>query len=329
MENINTNNEEIKDTVLEEQEESTYVSQFSDLEDTVTEETEQEVLDVASPAKKPGGLFKYINPCIFIAFCIVVVSLLVYGAYTVMNTTVTGAWMYKISYNDTSATADEAKTTQEEAYYVFDKVNEKGKGKFHEYSQGAEQSGNYSVSTKDGKNLITLEYNPMAKNELTYEVTGNRLFGTAKLKLIQAAYTDQSTGQEIPEQSIELECSSSPEYDKNTFDSYNTDEKLTGTWNTDDRKFFYYYTELPYSEKLEFSDNGVLKITYVQSDMYLDRTLYYSYTVDKGKLKIKRATSDTEEEVKYSIKNGKLKFTDKTQSSIFYDAIFGDVEYKK
>ena len=326
---INSNfNSEEKNESSEQQE---YVSQFSEVEETVGgEQVEEPASDALTNEKKKFFLFKYVNPSIFIAICIFLAALIAFGLYVVFgNKSITGAWSYKISYQDPTATSDEAKNLETQGYYVFDKVNDKGVGTYHEYSQGAEQSGEYKVSVKDDKNVITINSNSENSADLYYEVTGVKLFGGAKLKLTQPEYTDQTTGQKVSEQSIELESSSGPDYESNTLDDYKVDESLLGTWSSDERSLFYYYTSLPYSEKVEVLDNGIIKINYKQEDMSLDRTIYYAYTAEKGKLKLRRATSDDIEEVKYSIKDGKLTFTDKTQSSIFYDAIFGDVAYKK
>ena len=75
-----------------------------------------------------------------------------------------------------------------------------------------------------------------------------------------------------------------------------------------------------------------MTIRYKSADLALNRVMYYAYTVSDRKLTFSPVTDkDTKYTVSYGFdKNGNLKFTeDKTSASIFADAFFSDVTYKK
>jgi hypothetical protein len=318
--NLNEENieEKVEDTV---EESEGYVSQFSELESD-PEGIDFEINTPAEEPKKKFFIFRYINPSIFIAICVFLVALIAFGVYYVFGAkTITGSWAYTVESSESSS-ADEAEE-ENVLYYVFDKADSNGSGTYHVYSQGAEQTGTYTISSDNDNKIIN-----MGGSDLYYDIEGIKLFGNATLKLTMPASTDSTTGEEVEEQTVELKESSDPDYESQTISDYKTDDKLTGEWESSDRTFLYYgMYELQYTENVQVSDDGIIKVHYTCTDLGVDSTIYYGYSADNGTLKLKRATSDDEETVKYSVKNGKLTFTDKTTSSIFYDEIFGDVTY--
>ncbi len=306
--------------VSEEENNGEYVPQFGEIEG-VSYDYESEP---SQPQKKKFFIFRYINPSIFIAICVFLAAILAFGAYWIFGAkTITGTWIFEVPLQSESSTADEAEKTAQQ-YYVFDSADSSGKGTYHIYYDGAAQTGEYELSSKDNKKVLTL-----GNSELYYDVEGIKLFGNATLKLTQPEYTDQTTGQKVEEQTISLAQGKDPDYESQSMEDYKIDDKLVGVWEGE-RSFMYYgMYEIPYSEKVTVNDNGIIKIEYKNKEMGLDNTMYYAYSAKDGKMTVQRVTSDDKEEVQYKIKDNQLTFTDKTKSSLFYDEIFGDATYYK
>lgn len=300
----------------EKQETQGYVSQFDDIMGL----SDDYNVTVTEPEKKKFFIFRYINPSIFVAICVFLAALLAFGAYYIFGAkTITGTWIYTVEGQSTS-TADEAESIDQ--YYVFESADSDGNGKLYTYCDGAEQCSDYTVTSDGDKKILKL-----GNSELTYEIEGIKLFGNATLKLTMPEQTDQTTGQKTEEQVIELAQGKEPDYENQSMDSYNTDDKLTGVWEADRSSLYYGYYLVEYTEKITIMDNGVLKINYNNEEMGLNNTIYYAYTVKNGKMTIQRVTSDDKDTVEYTVKDGKLTFVDKTANSMFYDQVFGDVTY--
>ena len=299
----------------EEQEAQGYVAQFDDIEGL----TDDYTVTVTEPEKKKFFIFRYINPSIFVAICVFLAALLAFGAYYIFGAkTITGTWIYTIE--NQTASPDEVDSVEQ--YYVFESADSNGSGKLYTYYDGAEQSSDYTVTSDGDKKILNL-----GNSEFTYEIEGIKLFGNATLKLTMPGQTDPTTGQTTEEQTIELVQGKSPDYEDQSMDNYNTDDKLIGTWEADRSSLYYGYYLVEYTEKITIMDSGVLKISYENEELGLSNAVYYAYTVKNGKLTIQRVTSDDKDTVEYTVKDGKLTFVDKTANSMFYDQVFGDVTY--
>jgi hypothetical protein len=308
--NDNNLNEEVKET------NDGYVSQFgeieSDSEDYTFETESTETETTPEEPKKKFFIFRYINPSIFIAICVFLVALLAFGVYYVFGSkTITGTWIYTTSTDSSTSTADEAETS--EVYYVFDSADSSGNGEYHMYSSGAEQTGEYTISSEDDKKIINL-----GGSDLYYDVEGVKLFGNATLKLTMPASTDSTTGTTTEEQTVELKQGSDPDYENQSFDDYEVDDNLLDEW-TFSTTYSYYGQDIEYSTTLNFMDNGILKISVANGFYSSDITYYYAYTVKKGELTLQQVTTSDKSTAKYTIKDGKLTFDD---DSIFADQTF-------
>ena len=239
---------------------------------------------------------------------------------------VEGDWELVVNPEIAKATLDEAQSTQK-VYYSFRKPGEYGDGKYKTIYDSGIEEGNYKLSEKDGQKLID-----MGTGELVYTISGSKLLGGATLTITYPETTDQQTGQKTPAQDYVFKTAKAPEYEKESYEAFETDKKLKCEWVTDERTLSYSATELSYTETVKFNDSGIMTIRYKSAELALDRVMYYAYTVKDGKLTFSSVTDkDTKNTVFYGFdKNGNLKFTgDKTSSSIFADAIFSDVTYKK
>lgn len=224
----------------------------------------------------------------------------------------------------TKATPDEVENS-EKVFYTFSKPGEYGDGVYKTYFDGGIEEGEYKLSEKDSKKLINL-----GTEDLEYKIIGSKLFGNAKLTITYPEHTDDQTGQKSPAQDYVFAQAKAPEYEKESYNSFETDEALVAEWISNERTLSYYVNELSYTETVKFYDNGIMTIHYESADLALDRYMYYAYTVKDGELTFSLVTDkETQYTVSYGFdKNGNLKFTeDNTSSSIFADAFFSDVTY--
>ncbi|MGN0475960.1 MAG: hypothetical protein ACI4HM_01345 [Ruminococcus sp.] len=322
--NDNNLNEEIttqENTGVDEN--GNYVSQFGDVSETADDFSSPE-FDSVNPVeeKKKFFLFKYIHPSIFIAICVFLVALIAFGAYYIFGSkTITGTWVYKVEDTSSTSTADEAQSY--EYYYIFDRPDGDGKGKYTVCFEGESNSGEYTVTSKDDKKVLSL-----GSSELYYDVEGVKLFGNATLKLTQPAQTDESTGETTEEQTIEMSQGKDPDYENQSMDNYKTDDSLVGTWDTD-YKVPYYYGMYQLDCSLEFTDNGILKVNTKSDDLGLDSTYYYAYSAEKGKMTIKNVAVDDKSEIEYKVKDGVLTFTDNKGETIFNANVLGSAQFYK
>lgn len=238
--------------------------------------------------------------------------------------TIEGDWEMVVNPEITKATPDEA-GEGDKVYYSFSKPGEYGDGVYKTIYDGGIEEGTCKLSEKEGKQYIN-----MGTEDLEYTISGSRLFGSAKLTITYPQQTDAETGQITPAQDYIFEQAKAPDYEKESYDSYKTDDRIIGEWTTNERTLSYYVYELSYTETVAFNDKGIMTIRYVSADLALDRILYYAYTANNGTLTFSPVTDkDTQYTVGYGLdSNGNLKFTgDTTDSSIFADAFFSDVIY--
>lgn len=235
-----------------------------------------------------------------------------------------GCWELTVNPEIDTATDDQIEDS-DRVYYIFDKANRYGNGKWKICYDGGIEYYEYELIEKDGEEKINL-----GSTDLEYKFSGSKLFGNAKITLIYPEYTDEETGQVYEAQEYVLEQAREPKYDKDSYDDFVTDEKLIGDWATNERTLSYFYYNIPYVETVNFNDNGVMVIHYESEELALNRYMYYAYTVEDDTLTFSLVTDkETKFSVKYEFdKNGNLKFIDDTtESSIFADAFFGDVTF--
>ncbi|MCH5213462.1 MAG: hypothetical protein J1G06_10650, partial [Oscillospiraceae bacterium] len=142
--------------------------------------------------------------------------------------------------------------------------------------------------------------------------------------------TDEQTGQKSPADEYFFVQAKAPEYENESYDSFETDKLLVAEWVTKERYVSYYDYKLSYTETVKFYDNGIMTIHYESADLALDRYLYYAYTVKNGALTFSLVTDkDTQYTVLYGFdEDGNLNFIEEdAPTSIFADAIFSDVTY--
>ena len=236
-----------------------------------------------------------------------------------------GDWELVVNPEIAKATPDEAQSTQK-VYYSFSKPGEYGDGKYKTFYDSGVEEGDYKLSEKGGERFID-----MGTGDCAYTIEGSKLFGGATLTITYPETTDRQTGQKTEPQDYIFKTAKAPEYEKESYEAFETDKKLMGEWVTDERTLSYSATELSYTETVKINNSGIMTIRYESKDLVLDRVMYYAYTVSDGKLTFSPVTDkDTKYTVSYTFdKNGNLKFTeDKTSASIFADAFFSDVTYK-
>ncbi len=207
-------------------------------------------------------------------------------------------------------------STGEKVFYTFSETGKYGDGTYKTIYDGGIETGDYKLSEKDGK-----EYINMGTGELEY------ILSDSELTVIYPADSEKQDDEKYI-----FARATAPDYENKSYDSFEIDKDLISEWITEERTLSYYATEIPYTEILEFKENGIMVINYVSADLLLDRDMYYAYTAKNHTLTF---SSVTNKETKYSIsydfdKDGNLKFdNDETASSIFSDAFFSDVTYGK
>lgn len=241
--------------------------------------------------------------------------------------TISGDWQLTVNPEISSdATPDEVENS-DKTYYKFSNPGEYGDGTYKTFYQGGVEEGQYKLSEKDGKKYID-----MGAGEFEYTVTGSKFLKNSKLTVIYPEYTDEETGETYPAQEYVFCQALAPDYEKETYDSFEKDEKLLGEWATNERTLTYLMYTLSYTETVNFKDNGIMTIHYESADLALDRYMYYAYTTKENELTFSLVT---DKETKYTVKyefddNGNLKFIDDaTSSSIFADSFFSNVIYYK
>ena len=84
----------------------------------------------------------------------------------------------------------------------------------------------------------------MGTGELEYTIAGSKLFGSGKLTIIYPEQIDEQTGQTTPAQEYVFAPAKAPDYEKEAYDSFETDKALIAEWVTNERTLSYYIYEL-------------------------------------------------------------------------------------
>lgn len=259
---------------------------------------------------------------------IIIAVLLIAGAVTYIflaPKTVVGDWELAENPEISSASTPDEVENSEKTFYKFSNPGEYGDGTYKTYYQGGIEEGEYKLSEKDGKKYID-----MGAGEFEYTITGSKFLKNAKLTVTYPEYTDEETGETYPAQEYVFYMAQAPDYEKETYDSFEKDEKLLGEWATNERTLTYLMYTLSYTETVNFKHNGIMTIHYESADLALDRYMYYAYTTKDNELTFSLVT---DKETKYTVNyefddNGNLKFIDDTTSaSVFADSFFSDVVF--
>lgn len=259
---------------------------------------------------------------------IIIAVLLIAGAVTYIflaPKTVVGDWELAENPEISSASTPDEVENSEITFYKFSNPGEYGDGTYKTYYQGGVEEGEYKLSEKDGKKYID-----MGAGEFEYTITGSKFLKNAKLTVTYPEYTDEETGETYPAQEYVFYMAQAPDYEKETYDSFEKDEKLLGEWATNERNLTYLMYTLSYTETVNFRHNGIMTIHYESADLALDRYMYYAYTTKDNELTFSLVT---DKETKYTVNyefddNGNLKFIDDTTSaSVFADSFFSNVIY--
>lgn len=286
---------------------------------------EENNIDYVLPVERDDLKPKKKSPLVFIIPVVAAVALLLAVLLSfILPGTFTGVWELTVNPEITQSTADEV-LEADRVFYIFEKPDKFGEGEWRVCYDGGVEHYEYELLKEDGVNKIN-----MGNANLEYDFKGSRILGNRKLILTIPEYSDEATGQTIQAQEYVFERARDPKYEKQSYKKYNTDDKLTGKWITNERTLEYYMYELSYKETLSFDDNGVFTIHYESDDLALDRYMYYAYTTNEGKLSFSLVTNEeTQYTVSYEFdENGNLKFTDdETVDSIFADAFFSSVTY--
>ena len=244
------------------------------------------------------------------------------GASYLLPKGITGTWELVINPEVAVSTADEIPEA-DKAYYVFDKPDRYGRGEYHTCYQGGVEYYKYELMEENKVKKINL-----GSEDMEYRVTGSKLLGDAKLTIIFPEYTDETTGVSYEAQEYVFEYAKNPDYVNQSYKDYVIDNGIVGEkYTSNERSLTYYYYNIPYTQTLEFTKNGVMIIHYESADLGLDRYMYYAYTAKDSELTFSLVTDkDTKYTVAYEVdESGNLKFSnDITSSSIFADAFFGD-----
>lgn len=242
----------------------------------------------------------------------------VIGASFILPKNISGAW--KLVENPEIAESDN--TSQESAYYVFDKPDRYGRGEYYTCYQGGVEYFKYELLEEESVEKINL-----GTENMEYKITGSKLLGNAKLTIIFPEYTDETTGEKHEASKYVFEQAKKPNYEKQSINNYQVDKSLIGTWTNKGRTLSYYHYTYTYEQSVEIKDNGIMIIHYKSDELALDRYMYYAYTAKDSKLSFSLVMDkDTVYTVSYGFdENGNLKFSgDITTDSIFADAFFGD-----
>lgn len=230
--------------------------------------------------------------------------------------TLSGGW--EMIVNPEISESDRTDTSQK-VYYTFSEPGQYGDGEYQTIFDGGIEKGAYKLSEKDGKRFVN-----MGTVDLECKIEG------AELTLIYPESIDEQTGETIPAADYIFTRATAPEYETDSYDTFETDEKLIASWTTEERTLSYFADELHYTETVTFLESGVMVIHYLSEDLALDRSMYYSYTAADGSLIFSLVTDkETQYQAQYTFDaDGNLQFTDdKTAFSIFADAFFSDVTY--
>ncbi|MCR4888691.1 MAG: hypothetical protein K5979_05890 [Ruminococcus sp.] len=232
------------------------------------------------------------------------------------NEPLSGGWEMIVN---PELSGSDRKDTSEKVYYTFSEPGQYGDGEYQTIFDGGIEKGAYKLSEKDGKCFVN-----MGTADLECRIEG------AELTLTYPESTDEQTGEMIPAADYIFTRAKAPEYETESYDTFETDEKLIASWTTEERTLSYYADELHYTETVTFLESGVMVIHYLSEDLALDRSMYYSYTTADGTLTFSLVTDkETLNQVDYTFDaDGDLQFlNDETASSIFADAFFSDVTY--
>ena len=256
------------------------------------------------------------------AVVLIAAGVLLYGFLAPQK--ITGDWELVVNPEISRATPDEVEDS-DRVYYSFSEPDSNGEGTYKTFFDSGVEEGKYALSEKGSKKFIN-----MGTEDLEYTITGSKLFGSSKLTITFPEQKDEETGVTTPAQDYVFVREKSPEYEKESYRSFQTDTALSGEWKTDERTLSYYVYDLSYTQTVGFSDSGVMTIHYESADLVLDRVMYYAYTAEGGELTFSPVTDkETKYTVPYRIDgSGNLLFTDdNTSASIFADEFFGDVTY--
>ncbi len=282
-------------------------------------------IDYVLPVERDDLKPKKKSPLLYIIPCAVVLVMAVAVLLSfILPGTFTGVWELTVNPEITQATGDEIEEA-DRVYYIFEKADKFGDGKWKVCFDGGVEHYEYELLKEDGANKINL-----GSVNLDYKFKGSAILGNRKVVLTLPEQIDETTGLTTQAQEYVLERAKNPKYEKQSYKRFEVDEKLVGEWITNERTLEYYMYEIPYTETVEFLDNGVFNIHYESEDLALDRYMYYAYTANDGKLAFSLVT---DEETQYTVsyefdENGNLKFTDdETVDSIFADAFFSSVTY--
>lgn len=270
------------------------------------------------------------NKKLRLLFGVILVALLlgavVIGASFIFSKNISGAWELVENPEVMVATADEI-TDGNSVYYVFDKPDRYGRGKYSTFYQGGVEQYNFELLEEDSVEKINL-----GTENMEYKITGSKLLGNAKLTIIYPEHTDEMTGLKTEASKYVFKQAEEPSYEKQSFEDFDVDKSLIGTWINNERTLSYYQYTYTYEQSVEIKDNGIMIIRYKSEELLLDRYMYYAYTADSSKLTFSLVTDkNTKYTVPYGIdEKGNLKFTnDDTTASIFADAFFGDSTFYK
>lgn len=291
------------------------------MEDNIERDLIADENAVDSPNDK-GNKKKKLKFLIIIAAAILVAVII--GVCFMIPNSVAGAWELTVNPEIGAATPDQVDESKK-VYYVFEEPDKYGKGEWQTYYDGGVENHKYEFSEDKDKSKIN-----MGSVDLEYEITGSKLFGTAKITLTYPEYTDEQTGKKVEAQTYVLEQANKPDYENNSYDEYTVDLELVGERKSEERSVSYFQYSIPYTQTMTFNNNGVMTIRYESEGLALDRYMYYSYTTKDSKLTFSLVTDkENKFEVAYELdKDRNLKFIeDNTNGSIFADAFFGDITY--
>ncbi len=260
----------------------------------------------------------------------IVILLLVITAITLAvlhfsSNDIVGTWKLVSTSENEKLTKD-----QSNEYYVFEEPDDNGNGIYYYVRQGAKSKGNYHLTEKDGKDIVTMYYG----QEVQYELSGSKLFGNAQLKLILPK-GQSKVSDDVYTETFEY---SNPPYTKSEYKDYKVDEKLLGKWTSKERYMEeqYSYNKVALME-IEFADNGLMTVYYdvdEKDESYVDMLpqdayVCYSYTVENNKLKLRQFTDENEYTVSYKIDGDKITFDGDATSHYTFYPLFGDYTYTK
>lgn len=259
-ENDDNNTGDLSAETADGEKESIIESVFGD-DDTETEYseapnyvTETGIIEQAQPKKKKTAV--YVS--IIIAACILVLSVVGFGAFKLLNNkSVVGSWVWEEDLANATETTDEAGNTviPNVPYLTFNKDGSAS------YKIGTlEYYGPYSTVTENGTSTLTATIPYALSGEYTYVLDGN-------------AFSKKTLSINMSGEDFVFNADDLPSYTVDVKDGFVAEDAIIGTWRSESEG-----QEVLYS----FNEDGTMVFRIVAEEEKIGMRIDGTYTVADG-----------------------------------------------